>query len=167
MQLFDVKMRKRLPNYLFQCCLATVSLIIILWVQDVVLRAAIVAAVASSAFVVFVFPDSVAATPRKVIGGHVIGVVVGGVFSAILMIPVLDTAVVDNRMLFDLLAALSVGASIFMMVTTNTEHAPAAGTTLGLVVHGWTWSAVLFVLAGVIVLSTVRIVLRPKLVNLL
>ena len=167
MQLFDVKMRRRLPSYLFQCCLATVSLIIILWLQDVVLRAAIVAAVASSAFVVFVFPDSIAATPRKVIGGHFIGVVMGAVFSAILMIPVLDKAATDHRMVFDLLAALSVGASIFMMVLTNTEHAPAAGTTLGLVVHGWTWSVVVFVLAGVMVLSTVRIVLRPRLVNLL
>ena len=53
------------------------------------------------------------------------------------------------------------------MVSTNTEHPPAAGTALGLVVPGWSVPAVIFVLVSVLVLSIVRIVLRHKMVNLL
>ena len=65
------------------------------------------------------------------------------------------------------MAALSVGVGIFGMVATNTEHPPAAGTALGLMIHGWSASAVAFIILGAITLPAVRILLRPRLVNLL
>jgi CBS-domain-containing membrane protein len=67
----------------------------------------------------------------------------------------------------DVIAVLSVGLSILLMVLTNTEHAPAAGTALGLVVGGWAPSAILFVLLGAVILSAVHMLLRPHLTNLL
>ncbi len=72
---FDRHLVTRPRNYLFQTGLATVALIIMLLVEDAVLNAAIVVAVASSAFIVFVVPNSVASTPRKVIGGHLVAVI--------------------------------------------------------------------------------------------
>ena len=74
----------KLPSYLFQCGMATASLVVILLVEDAVFRAAIVVAVASSAFTVFIVPNSIAAMPRRVIGGHIVAVIAGGIFSAIL-----------------------------------------------------------------------------------
>ncbi len=59
-RLIDRKVRRRWRNYLFQCGLSTLALMLILLVQDVVLRAAIVVAIASTAFIVFVIPHSVA-----------------------------------------------------------------------------------------------------------
>ena len=53
------------------------------------------------------------------------------------------------------------------MVVTNTEHPAAAGTALGLVIHDWTWSAVAFIMVSALVLSLIRIALRPRLVDLL
>ena len=53
------------------------------------------------------------------------------------------------------------------MVLTKTEHAPAAGTALGLIVGGWAPSAVFFVLLGAFMLSAANLLLRPRLVNLL
>ena len=53
------------------------------------------------------------------------------------------------------------------MVVTNTEHPEAAGTALGLVIHDWTWSAVAFIMVSALVLSLIRIALRPRLVDLL
>ena len=53
------------------------------------------------------------------------------------------------------------------MVVTNTEHLPAAGTALGLVVSGWDPSGILFVLFGALMLSSVHMLLRPRLTNLL
>ena len=44
---------------------------------------------------------------------------------------------------------------------------PAAGTALGLVIHGWSWSAVVFILSSALALSMIRLVLRPRLINLL
>ena len=131
------------------------------------LRAAIVVAVASTAFTVFVVPDSVSATPRKVIGGHAVTVVAGSVLTVVMLIPSLGDAVQHSRYLFDILAALSVGLGIFGMVSTNTGHPLAAGTALGRVIHGWSWSAVVFILSSALILSIIRIVLRPKMINLL
>ena len=166
-RLIDRRFRRRWKNYLFQCGLSTLALLLILLVVDVVLQAAIVVAIASSAFIVFVIPHSTASSPQRVIGGHVVAVIVGTAFSALYLIPVLGELAVSHNLFRDLIDVLSVGLSILLMVLTNTEHPLAAGTALGLVVEGWTPSAVLFVLLGVVMLSVVHMLLRPRLTNLL
>ena len=135
--------------------------------QDVLLKAAMLVVVASTARIIFIVPDSLAASPRKVVGGDVVGVIVGSVFSATLMIPSVEMAVESFRIVLDVIAALSVGINILGMVATNTEHPPAAGTALGFVVHGWSISSVVFIISGATALSVVRVILRPRLVNLL
>ena len=167
MRLLDRNFRYRVPQYIFQCGLATASLFVILLVQDAVLRAAIVVAIASTAFIIFVVPHSEAASPRKVVGGHLTAVIVGSVLSGILGAFGVDTFAGDSRYAFYVAAAISVGLSTFLMVITDTEHAPAAGTALGLVIPGWSGSAVVFIISGAVILSLVRILLRPKLINLL
>ena len=157
----------RTPNYLFQSGMATVSLVVILLVEDAVLRAAIVVAVASTAFTIFIVPNSIAASPRRVIGGHAVAVVAGAIFSSILLMPMVESAAETSRLPVDLMAALSVGVGMLAMAVTNTEHPPAAGTALGLVIQGWSWSAVLFVMSSAVILSRIRLVLRRRLINLL
>ena len=95
------------------------------------------------------------------------GVVVGSAVASVLNIPVIDTLAEESRYISDVGAALSVGLSIFLMVITDTEHPPAAGTALGLVIPGWSWSAVVFIMSSAVILSLLRIALRRKLVNLL
>ena len=118
--------------------------------------------VASSAFTIFVIPESVAATPRKVIGG-----LIGACLSYIFQNPGLVIYASETRYLVDIAAALSVGIGIFFMVVTNTEHPPAAGTSLGLVIYGFDWTSVVFIISSAILLSLVRIVLKPRMINLL
>ena len=166
-RLWDRNALKRAPHYLFQCGLATLALLVILIVEDAVLHAAIIVAVASTAFIVFVVPDSVAATPRRVIGGHIVALLVGGALSLLLHSAFLGPLVDQNRIIFDFMGALSVGISILLMVVTNTEHPPAAGTALGLIIHGFAWNLVFFVLASALLLTIIRILLRPRLINLL
>ena len=154
-------------NYVAQAILATLAMMVILLLEDVVLRAAIVVAMASTVFTIFVVPNSVAATPRKVVGGHLMGVAAGSLVAAVIGLPAIAPMVEDSRLLFDSLAPLTVGLSIALMVVTDAEHPPAAGAALGLVVHGWTLSSVGVILIGAIALSVIRMVLRPRLVNLL
>ncbi len=165
--LWDREIGSRFPNCAFQCGLATVSLIIILLLEDAVFHAAIIVAVGSTAFVVFIVPDSVAATPRRVIGGHAVAVVCGTAFAFALQISALASMSEGFPQAREVSAALAVGISIFLMVLTNTEHPPAAGTALGLLIPDWSISAVAFILISALVLSIVRIILRPKLINLL
>ncbi len=135
--------------------------------QDTLLREAIIVAVASTAFTIFVFPNSLASTPRKVIGGHTVAVITGSIAAAILQVPSVSSAVQDSRYILDVAAALAVGVEILTMVVTDTEHPLAAGTALGLVIHDWSWSAVGFIMVSALVLSLIRIILKPRLVDLL
>jgi CBS-domain-containing membrane protein len=166
-RLWDSRFPARASHYFLQCGLATAALFFILLMEDAVFRAAIVVAVASTAFTIFVFPNSVASTPRKVIGGHAVAVVTGSVSAAILVIPTISDSAEQSRYVLDMIAALAVGIGIFIMVVTNTEHPPAAGTALGLVIHDWSWSAVAFIMISALVLSVIRFALRPRLVDLL
>ena len=64
------------------------------------------------------------------------------------------------------LAALSVGLGILVMVVTDTEHPPAAGTALDLVIS-WSISAVVFIMVSALLLSAVRLALGKRMVNLI
>ena len=154
-------------NYLLQCGLATVSLGLILLVEDAVFRAAIVVGVASTAFTIFVFPSSIASTPRKVIGGHTVAIVTALMISSLLEFWGGHSTFGDTRFAMDVAASLSVGLSALFMVVTSTQHPPAAATAFGLVIYPWSGSAVIVIVSSAIILSVVRIVLRPKLVDLL
>ena len=79
----------------------------------------------------------------------------------------MDNTAPDTRFVVDITAALSVELRALLMVITNTEHPPAASAAFALVIDPWSWSAILFVISSAIILSGVRIILRPKLINLL
>ena len=163
----DQYIHSKWAHYVFQCGLAAISLIFILLIGDTVFKTAIVVGIASSAFTVFVIPDSVAATPRKVIGGHFVAGIVGAVISLSIQSTALNSFSEETRYFVDIAAAMSVGIGIFVMVVTNTEHPPAAGTSLGLVFYGFDWTSIVFILLSALLLSLVRVALRNKMINLL
>ena len=163
--LIDSQLRRYWKNYLVQCALATLALLAIMLVMDVVVRAVMVVAIASSVFIVFVMPHSRASIPRRVIGGHVVAVIVASGFALLHLTPVGGFAA-ESHLTSDLLAAAAVGLTILIMVSSNTEHPPAAGTVLVLAVEGWALSTVFIVLLGAVILSVVHAFLRPCLINL-
>ena len=122
--LIDRRFRRHWRNYIIQCGLAALALLIVLLVVDVVLQAAIVVAIASTAFIVFVAPHSMASTPRRVIGGHVVALIVGTAFSLLYLMPGFGEHIVGSHFAADVIAVFSVGLSILLMVMTNTEHPP-------------------------------------------
>ena len=79
----------------------------------------------------------------------------------------MDNRAPDTRFVVDIPAALSIELRALLMVITNTEHPPAASAAFALVINLWSLFAILFVISSAIILSVVRIILRPKLANLL
>ena len=69
--------------------------------------------------------------------------------------------------LFAVYAAVGVGASMFAMAATNTEHPPAAGTALALVAHGFSWELIVFVATAVLIIVAIHRVLKRHLIDLL
>ena len=153
---------------------AALALAAILLVETGFSNAAINASIASSVFLVFVVPHSVASSTRRVVGGHIVGVLVGVAAYGILTL-ILDDPAEMSRQSFAIAGAASVGVSILLMALTNTEHPPSAGTTLSLVAIGGTvgttygtiFDAVWFIISAAIILALVRFLLRRWLVNLL
>jgi CBS domain-containing membrane protein len=169
--LLDNKIKQNLKRYTIQVSFATLALFCTFVAEQVLVggeeaRAIIVAAIASTAFILFISPFSASARPRSVFGGHLIAVLVS--------IPL--TWIADGTFghsvssavpyVFGLYAALGVGLTMFLMASTNTEHPPAAGTALAVVAHGFDWRLVLFLVLAIGILVAIQRAFRHRFINL-
>lgn len=165
--IIDPKLKGNVRAYLMQCGLATLALLVVIVVQDSFEHAVIIAAVASTAFVLFITPHASMANPRRVIGGHAVALLVGGPIGIFLTSGVGESIVGTYPYMFEFLAALTVGTSMLVMASTNTEHGPAAGTALGMVVLEFNWSLVAVVVASAVILSVVHQLALSRMRNLI
>ena len=165
-RIIDERFLKVPKNYIIQSLLAAVAMALILHFVGFLTRGAIVAALGSSTFVIFAMPNYITAQPRRLIGGHIVGLLSGFVcYNALLTGPLAEIHIGSESILW-IAGALSVGLSIFLMAITQTEHAPAAGTALGIVAHEWTYLTIIFVLVFTVSLAIVKRLLRRYLVDL-
>lgn len=166
MQIIDRGFVRAPKSYIIQSLLAVVAVAIILYFIEVLTHAAIVAALGASAFIVFAMPHSITARPRRLIGGHIIGIICGSLCYYAFLTGPLGQLSASWEFIPWCACALSVGLSIFLMATTNTEHPPASATALGIVAHGWSYQIVIFVLLCAISLAIIRRLLRGYLRDL-
>ena len=124
------------------------------------------AAIASTAFVLFISPHSSSATPRHALGGHFAALIVVNVLSVAVGSEIGERLIGDTPVLFAFYAALGVGITMLAMAITDTEHPPASGTALGVVAHGFDWGLVFFVATVVVMLVAVHRVFRSHMTDL-
>jgi CBS-domain-containing membrane protein len=161
MEIIDKSFIKAPKSYVKQSLLATLVVFIILFFFTSFTDILIVAALGASTFIVFAMPHSITAEPRRLIGGHAVGLISG----TICYYTYLNLAT-DVEFIFCIACALSVGLAIFLMTITNTEHPPAAATALSVVTFGWSYQVVIFVLSCAICLAVARRLLRSHLRDL-
>lgn len=166
MHIIDPSFKRAPRSYIVQSLLAVIVLVVILYFVEVLTHAAIVAALGSSVFIVFAMPKSMTSQPRRLIGGHVIGLVSGSLCYLLFLTGPLGRLAANWEFMLWFSGALSVGLSIFLMTVTNTEHPPAAGTALGIVAHGLSYQVVIFILLAAISLSIIKRVLGSRLKDL-
>lgn len=148
-------------NYVFQSLLATFVIFIVLLSLSIRDDAAIIASIGATTFIVFTMPNYITAKPRNVIGGHLIGLACGSLCAL-----ALHPQFAHSTIAFSFLCALAVGLTIFIMVVTDTEHAPAAGTALGVAIKGFSLNVTIAVLASVVILSLIRHLFKHRLKDL-
>jgi len=85
--------------------------------------AVIIASIGATAFIVFAMPDNITAQARNVIGGHWLRLFYG-IFVFFNSQPALIYSIIG-------IIHLPVGATIFTMVETDTEHPLRPSTALG------------------------------------
>ena len=148
-------------NYVFQSLLATVSLFCVLIFLEQG-EQVIVASLGATAFVVFALPNNLTAQPRNVIGGHIVGLICGFVgYWLLSLLPNPEQFVAEAGV-----HAFAVGLAIFIMVITDTEHPPAAGTALGAAIGGPGERLIISVLFFSIVFTAIRLLARKHLRDL-
>jgi len=168
LKLLDAKFRRIPGHYVVQCLLAAAAMMVVLALMDTVEETALIASLGASAFIAFTMPHVHVSEARYMVGGYVVGVVVGVVFG--LAYRWLDPAAVgvSHVVAEVVMGGLAVGVAIFLMVVTNTEHPPAAGISLGLVVsRTWGLRTVGVILGCIIALTLAKWLLRRYLRNLL
>ena len=124
--------------------------VLVLFIAFMVLRfehAVIIASIGATAFIVFSMPDSVTAKPRNVVGGHLVGLALGTV----------STLVPQPDLIYSAIATM------FIMVVSDTEHPPAAGTALGIAISGYSFDAAIAVITGAVLMSVAHHFLKPYL----
>ncbi len=166
LRLIDESFLKAPKNYIIQSLLAVVVVATILSFVEAVTHAAIVAALGSSVFIVFAMPNTIAAEPRRIIGGHITGLI-----SCVLCYSLFFSTSLAE--IFNITgpwhwipAALSVGLSLFLMAIFNFEHPPAASTALGIVAHEWSYRTIIFIVLFAISLAAIKILLKRYLKDL-
>ena len=162
-------------HLLLQCLSATAFMWLILMGLDQVVSSQLIWAagastLASSAFIVFVLPDAIVAKPFKIIGSYLIamgcGAAIRGLAMAVCAIFPQCTAGIPHSHLFEIAAAVAVGLSLLVMVLCRSEHPPAAGLAVVMVLDIRTPIALVIILAGAIILAMIRFIFRRKLLNL-
>jgi CBS-domain-containing membrane protein len=162
----DDKFRTHWVRYVGQSLMAAISVLVVLLILDSVKQTVLIASLGASAFIAFTIPCSQYSRPRYLIGGYLVGMVVGGT-SFLLASWLAETAMLDMHQAQIVFGALATGMAMFLMVITDTEHPPAASLALGFVLNEWDALTVLAVLSGIVALTSIKEVLKPRLMDLL
>jgi hypothetical protein len=123
-----------------------------------------VAAVTSSVAIVFFVPHSITSNPFRIIGGHISAILVAGCIVGLMLL--MPDSVSSNQWVVHVMEGASLSVVILFMTITNTEHAPAAGTAIGLATS-ISINSIVFVVSAAVVISIVRVVLNKRLHNLI
>ncbi len=144
--LVDSRFKGKRRDYVRQTALATGALVLILTAQDLLTNAAIFAALASSAFVLFLMPHSITATPRHAVGGHLVSASIGVLFSLVI-------------------AGISGGTRDF--THSFTSDVLAAGSALGFAITDFDWVLYVVLIASVVGMTLIQQFMMPRLREIL
>ncbi len=161
MYVFDWKLRSNPVKYIAQSLLAVLSIGVILLFLDLKVQTAIIASLGATAFTVFTRPRHFTSSCRTVLGGYAVGVASGVVFDIYIrgfFPPPLELI---------LAGGLATGVAVFIMVSTNTEHPPAAGAALGIVLNSWNINTLVFIFSSVVMMLLLKRVCRRYMINLI
>jgi len=138
----------------------------VLLLLDSVYQTVLIAGLGASSVGAFSAPSMRASRPRCLIGGYFIGISIGCAASLLVGVTS-DLVLVDEHSVRIFYGAIAVGLTMFLMVTTDTEHAPGAAIALGFVLNEWDFMTIVVVMAGIVLISMIKELARNWLIDLL
>jgi CBS-domain-containing membrane protein len=165
-RLFDEKFPEYRGQYIKQTLMATLSMMGVLLLLDLVEQTVLIASLGASTFIVFSMPHMKRSKPRYLLGGYVVGALCGCSLSVVAA-TLIDLSIADARIIEVCFAALALGCAFLIMVLTNTEHPPAAALALGFVLNDWDLYALMVVLSGIGLITAIKELIKPRLLDLI
>ena len=162
-KVIDKKFKDNKSHYIIQCLMATGAVVLILFTMDSVFREVMLASFGATAFLVFAMPHLRTSQERSVLGGYIIGIILGVIFYHLAAYIYGTTG---YGKIFSVMGGVAVGFSLLFMTMTNSEHPPAAGLALGLVLQGYHWASLGIIFVSVAALMLVKRLLKNWLINL-
>ena len=164
MYIFDWKFKRHPYNYIGQSLLAVVTIVLILILLNVEIQTALIASLGATVFSVFSMPHHFMCSSRTIAGGYIVGMAMGVLFD---YLKVLLAGFVPLTYAMIITTGFAVGAAIFIMVISNTEHPPAAGIAMGLILNEWNASTLFFIIGAVAIILIALRLLKPVMINLI
>jgi len=166
-ELYDIRFFRVAKQCFWQSALAAAAMLVVLMLVDSIADAALAAGLASSVFIVFLTPSARRANLRHLVGGHLHGLVVGVLGATLLfhshLLPVPNDL---SQWSVSVVAAVCMGLVILLMAATDTDHPPAAATTLGFSLRDLDWTLVGLFALGVLILACLKVLMRRWLKDL-
>lgn len=161
----DKDFRVNYKYYIFQSSLIFICIFLILLLCNF-FNVIIVASLGASSFILFAIPHTNNARVKYVIGGYFWGLILGSLFNFLYYkISSLNFAGIEYALMA--VCAASVAVTMFFMVITNLSHPPAAALALGLSTDSECFKTTVSAIIGVIIICTVRQILKKYLKNLI
>lgn len=122
----------------------------------------------STAFLSFVAHDTAMARSRRIISGYIIGLVMGVLGSIALLMTVHCQGFHCQVANLDVvISAATAMLTMVLMLLLSSEHPPAVGIAIGLVLREWNYPVLFIVAMTVLAIVVLKELLRPWLLNLL
>jgi len=168
-------------GYILHLLIQATAAIIFMWLvlfsldhiaASQIIWAAGASTLASSTYIVFCAPKATVAKPQKIIGAYLIAMLCGEVmrYLANLVCSAIQNCHIGGPgylHVFEVAAAISVGVALLLMVLFRSEHPPAAGLAVVMVLDIRNIEALAIIFGAAIILSLIRIIFRRVLCNLI
>ena len=140
------KFRQLWGHYLLQSGLAAVAVLLIVLVFTTE-REVVISSLGATVFICFAMPKAVSSQTNHVIGGHIVGLLCGAVFTLTHFAGFIELP-------------LAVGLAVLLMVALDVEHPPAAGTALAVAINEVHLGAAIGLIVSVVLLAILKHLLR-------
>ncbi len=167
MQIIDKKFYAKPWRFVFQCGLSSFCLLFVLIFLDAIEYPAIIASLGATAFIVFTRPKWYSSDLRRLLGGYFVGIAVGCICFYLSLLPLVPADLTSFKLTMIFWGALGVGIAIFVMSITDTEHPPAAGITLGLVIGQWNAFTIIFIVSALLFMFLLKKLFYKWLIDLI